>query len=74
MRDQCFTCCFISRASLQKFIYYFVFCRGSHKKEERSTEGREGAEPHTGKEKLGLFGHPALCKSKFSDINSSLLS
>lgn len=49
-------------------IYYLVFCRGSHKKEERKTKGREGAGAHTGQEKLGFFGHPPVCKSIFCSV------
>lgn len=42
--------------------------RGSHKKEERSTKGRERAGAHYGQEKLGFSGHPPLCKSMFRSV------
>lgn len=59
-------CC--SRISLQILTLYLAFWRESHKKEERRTEGREGAGPHTGQEKPGLSGHPSPCKSMLCDF------
>lgn len=68
-----FTHCCISKVSLQILIHCFVFWRGSHKKEKRSTKGREGAGPHTGQAKPGFPGYPSLCKSMLPDIHSNPL-
>lgn len=58
--------------SLQMFIHYFVFWRGSYEKEKRSIKGRERNGPCKGQEKLGLPGHPSLCKSMLCNISSNL--